>query len=246
MDESNTNNFDPFDMYVKLIDIVFGDDELTSKARNIGDFYNKLIVEDTVEEVLHNLQTIEREAFILRESYGFKYREIGNRINVCESRASLVFRGSCSKIRNPKNVDILLRIFEAGKDYKKETEKYWIIKRANELEEERQKKETEKHWIIKRANELEEERQKKEIKNELELGHLRPEFDGRIPNSREQLLGKPLRSYNGECNCSQYMDKHYYHRENKIDAVCNRCGDPFLLLWDRKQTETWLKKEKEK
>ena len=225
MDESNTNNFDPFDMYVKLIDIVFGDDELTSKARNIGDFYNKLIVEDTVEEVLHNLQTIEREAFILRESYGFKYREIGNRINVCESRASLVFRGSCSKIRNPKNVDILLRIFEAGKDYKKETEKYWIIKRANELEE---------------------ERQKKEIKNELELGHLRPEFDGRIPNSREQLHGKPLRSYNGECNCSQYMDKHYYHRENKIDAVCNRCGDPFLLLWDRKQTETWLKKEKEK
>ena len=225
MDESNTNNFDPFDMYVKLIDIVFGDDELTSKARNIGDFYNKLIVEDTVEEVLHNLQTIEREAFILRESYGFKYREIGNRINVCESRASLVFRGSCSKIRNPKNVDILLRIFEAGKDYKKETEKYWIIKRANELEE---------------------ERQKKEIKNELELGHLRPEFDGRIPNSREQLQGKPIRSYNGECSCSQYMDKHYYHRENKIDAVCNRCGDPFLLLWDRKQTETWLKKEKEK
>ena len=225
MDESNTNNFDPFDMYVKLIDIVFGDDELTSKARNIGDFYNKLIVEDTVEEVLHNLQTIEREAFILRESYGFKYREISNRINVCESRASLVFRGSCSKIRNPKNVDILLRIFEAGKDYKKETEKYWIIKRANELEE---------------------ERQKKEIKNELELGHLRPEFDGRIPNSREQLQGKPLRSYNGECSCSQYMDKHYYHRENKIDAVCNRCGDPFLLLWDRKQTETWLKKEKEK
>jgi len=225
MDESNTNNFDPFDMYVKLIDIVFGDDELTSKARNIGDFYNKLIVEDTVEEVLHNLQTIEREAFILRESYGFKYRKIGNRINVCESRASLVFRGSCSKIRNPKNVDILLRIFEAGKDYKKETEKYWIIKRANELEE---------------------ERQKKEIKNELELGHLRPEFDGRIPNSREQLQGKPLRSYNGECSCSQYMDKHYYHRENKIDAVCNRCGDPFLLLWDRKQTETWLKKEKEK